>query len=239
MSNNELNIIEYRIISGPNERFNGLNSELMSNDKLNINESSSQNQKYDNSLSSESSDLITESSIDLIEFLDVDKLILFVIKKHDRGITFDQFEQFISKKILQTNQAADQFIKWLSSNQDKSKYIWFLGLYYYYNICVKENTFKAFELFSKAANNNYSIAQVYLAKCYYNGYGVNYNRDMAFYWYKKSVENGSIAGQFYLGYCYEFGIGIIKDEKQSVYWYDEAAKNGNTTVKLYLAHTLL
>ncbi|PKY22867.1 kinase-like protein [Rhizophagus irregularis] len=167
-----------------------------------------QNQNYENSLLSASSDQVTRMSIDLIEFINVDSLIAFLIEKHDRGITFEQIQQLISKQILKTNQATDQ----------------------------KNSSIKAFELFSKAANDNYSIAQVYLAKCYYDGYGTENNCYLAFYWYQKSVENGSIIGQFYLGNCYEFGIGTEENEKKSVYFYKEAARNGNVIARLYLAN---
>ncbi|UZO08236.1 uncharacterized protein OCT59_028494 [Rhizophagus irregularis] len=196
-----------------------------------------QNQNYENSLLSASSDQVTRMSIDLIEFINVDSLIAFLIEKHDRGITFEQIQQLISKQILQTNQATDRFINWLLKNQNQSKYIWFFGLFYYYNILLEKNSsIKAFELFSKAANDNYSIAQVYLAKCYYDGYGAENNYYLAFYWYQKSVENGSIIGQFYLGNCYEFGIGTEENEKKSVYFYKEAARNGNVIARLYLAN---
>ncbi|CAB5396461.1 hypothetical protein RhiirA5_480174 [Rhizophagus irregularis] len=72
-----------------------------------------QNQNYENSLLSASSDQVTRMSIDLIEFINVDSLIAFLIEKHDRGITFEQIQQLISKQILKTNQATDRFIKWL------------------------------------------------------------------------------------------------------------------------------
>ena len=62
-------------------------------------------------------------------------------------------------------------------------------LFYYYNIGVKESNNKAFELFLKAAENNYSIAQVYLAKCYDDGYGTEINKTLAFNWYQKAAEN--------------------------------------------------
>ncbi|CAB5366768.1 unnamed protein product [Rhizophagus irregularis] len=71
-----------------------------------------QNQNYENSLLSASSDQVTRMSIDLIEFINVDSLIAFLIEKHDRGITFEQIQQLISKQILKTNQATDRFIKW-------------------------------------------------------------------------------------------------------------------------------
>ncbi|RIA80725.1 hypothetical protein C1645_838182 [Glomus cerebriforme] len=166
------------------------------------------------------------STFNNISKIIIDKLITVIIKNHDKGKTFYQIQQFIEQKIFRLNQNTNNLVNWIIENQDKSKYIWFYGLLYYYNIGVEENDNRAFELFSKAADNNYSIAQVYLAKCYYDGYGINCNRNLTFYWYQKSVENGSIAGQFYLGHCCEFGIGIVKNEKESVYWYREATKNG-------------
>ncbi|CAB4472920.1 unnamed protein product [Rhizophagus irregularis] len=200
-----------------------LNNELISNDELNIsfdsikenrgstNEIISKGEsnnimKYENRMTSSESpsnasaseqvNQVTKSSIDFIEFLNLDKIISSVIEKHDKGTIFDHVQQLISKNILQINQATEQLIKWLLKNQDKTQYIWFLGLFYYYNIGVEENVLKAFELFSKAADDNYSIAQVYLAKCYYDGYGTDYDLSLAFYWYQKSAENGSIVGNF-------------------------------------------
>ena len=145
-------------------------------------------------------------------------------------------QQFTNTKVLQFNQDTDKLIDWLSKNQDQPQYIWFLGLFYYYNVGnMGENSSKAFELFSQASKDDYFIAQVYLAKCYNDGYGIECNKNLAFNWYQKSAENGSVIGQFYLGYCYEFGIGIVKDMIKSVYWYQKAAKNGNITATLYLA----
>ncbi|RIA86512.1 hypothetical protein C1645_727075, partial [Glomus cerebriforme] len=162
----------------------------------------------------------------------IDELIIFIIKKHDKDISFDEIKQFINQQILQLNQAIEKFIKWLSRNQDKSQYIWFLGLFYYYNIGVKNvNSIKAFELFSKAANNNYAIAQVYLAKCYYDGYGTEKNYDLAFDWCKKSVENGSIIGQLNLGYCYKLGIGTAINKEKAFQLYKIAAENENSNAQ--------
>ena len=135
------------------------------------------------------------------------------------------------------NQNLDKLIKWLLKNQDKAQYIWFLGLFYYYSINTEENSNKAFQLFLKASeDDNFSLAQVYLAKCYNEGYETEKNEYLTFIWYEKSVENKSIAGQFYLGCCYEYGIGIEKDEKKAVFWYKKAVSNKHTTAKLYLAN---
>ncbi|UZO07132.1 uncharacterized protein OCT59_027430 [Rhizophagus irregularis] len=178
-----------------------------------------------------------ESTFNNISNLIVDKLIKIIIKKHDKGYTFDQIQQLIDQKTLRFNQITNNLINWLTKNQDKSPYIWLLGLFYYYGIGIEENDSKAFELFSKAAKNDYPIAQVYLAKCYNDGYGTEKNNNLAFNWYQIAAENNnSIVGQFYLGYCYEFNIGTESSENKFIEWYQKAANNGNTSAKFYLAN---
>ena len=132
---------------------------------------------------------------------------------------------------MKFNRDPNELINWLIRNQDKVQYVWFLGLFYYYGIYMEEDSTKVFELFSKASEENYPIAQVYLAKCYNDGYGTECNKKFAFDLHQKSVENGSIIGQFYLGYCYEFGIGTQQSEKKSFNWYKKGANNGNKTAK--------
>uniref|UniRef100_U9V817 Protein kinase domain-containing protein n=1 Tax=Rhizophagus irregularis (strain DAOM 181602 / DAOM 197198 / MUCL 43194) TaxID=747089 RepID=U9V817_RHIID len=184
-------------------------------------------------LSKDSSD----SKFDIINYSFIDKLITFIIKKHDKGYTFDQIQQLLDQITLQFDQITNNLIiNWLTKNQDKSAYIWLFGLLYYYGIGIEENDDKSFELFLKAAENNYSIAQVYLAKCYNDGYGTEVNKNLAFNWYQKGAENKSIVGQFYLGYCYEFNIGTKNNENKFIEWYQKAADNGNITAKLYLAN---
>ncbi|CAI2183654.1 18681_t:CDS:2, partial [Funneliformis geosporum] len=177
------------------------------------------------------------SSLESLELYNntINNIIDYIIKKHDKGFTFDQIEDIIKKTLLQFNQTINNLLNWLIKNQDKLKYIWFLGLLYYHNIDIDDDSFKAFELFLKAAKGDYSIAQVYIAKCYYDGYGTEKNYKLAFKNYQKSVENGSILGQYYLGYCYTFGIGIQKNKEKSIYWYEEATNNGNMIARLYLA----
>ncbi|PKC00108.1 kinase-like protein [Rhizophagus irregularis] len=236
ISNDELKILSYS-----NKEIRDSTNEIISKGESNIimkyeNHRMASSESPSNASAPKQVNRVTKSSNDFIEFLNLDKIIAYVIEKHDKGATFDQVQQLISKHILQINQATDELIKWLLKNQDKTQHIWFLGLFYYYNIGVEENVIKAFELFSKVADDNYPIAQVYLAKCYYDGYGTEFNLSLAFYWYQKSAENGSVVGQFYLGNCYECGIGIVENENKSFYWYNTAAKNGNETAKLYLAH---
>ncbi|CAB4417956.1 unnamed protein product [Rhizophagus irregularis] len=242
--NNDLNInnnLMQNTMSNINNMSN-MNTSIFDIESLNIDVCESTRINSQNYLDSSSiaSNRTSLSSVNLIESIYgavVDKLISYIIKKHDGGVTFDRVQQLIDKKILQLNQNVNNLIYWLSKNQDKLQYIWFLGIFYYYDFGTEDNNcIKAFELFTKAANNNYSIAQVYLANCYYDGYGIKCDKKMTFHWCEKSANNGSIIGKFYLGYCYEFGIGIMSNEKKSAYWYNEATKSGNTTAKLYLAN---
>ncbi|CAB4393313.1 unnamed protein product [Rhizophagus irregularis] len=64
-----------------------------------------------NASASEQVNQVTKSSNDFIEFLNLDKIIAYVIEKHDKGATFDQAQQLISEHILQINQATDELIK--------------------------------------------------------------------------------------------------------------------------------
>ena len=150
----------------------------------------------------------------------VNELITFVIKKHDEGIGFDRIKSVILQQI---NQTTSEFIKLLSQNQREPQYIWFLGLFYNYGIGTDEDSNKAFELFLKAVEDNYSIAQVYLAKHYYH----QVEDDLAFKYYQQSVENPSGIGQFYLGCCYESGIGTGINKLKAFKLYKNSAKRGN------------
>ncbi|RGB25988.1 kinase-like domain-containing protein [Rhizophagus diaphanus] len=95
--NNELSSVS----SGSNKNIDLNNKLRLFNGEFNIvkyeNEMSSRNKNYANSLLSVSLDQATISSTNLINFLDVNKLITFVIEKHDSGMTFNQVQQLISK----------------------------------------------------------------------------------------------------------------------------------------------
>ena len=111
----------------------------------------------------------------------INELIEYITKKHDEGIIgLDQIKRVI---IQQINQSAGEFIKLLSSsqNQTRSQYIWFLRLFYHYGIGIDEDGYKAFELISKAAKDNYPMAKVYVDKYYYN----------ELKWHLKAAEQGN------------------------------------------------
>ncbi|PKY25426.1 HCP-like protein [Rhizophagus irregularis] len=152
--------------------------------------------------------LIDQEILEILQLnhnVDYNKLMDIIIERHSGDIVIDEFKQFIDQEILQLNQYVDELIKWLIMNQ------------------------------VKASEDNYSLAQVYLAKCYDDSTGIEKNRYLTFKWFQKSVENESIIGKYYLGYCYEYGIGIENDVNKSFHWYSEAAKNENKAAQYNLA----
>ncbi|RIA83962.1 kinase-like domain-containing protein [Glomus cerebriforme] len=238
----------YEITSKLSKGTVDLNNELMSNNELNISNISNlrlhqtdviMNPKINLSnisIQTNLSKISYGSTFDKLNNIVVEKLITVINRKHDKeSIYFNQFQQFINQQLSELNQSPDILIKWLSNNQVNPQHTYLLGLFYYYNIGIEENSDETFKLLSQASEENYSIAQVYLGKCYIDGYGIECNKYLAFNWYQKSAVNESIIGQFYLGNCYEFGVGIKKDMIKSVYWYQKAARNGNVTANLYLA----
>ena len=165
----------------------------------------------------------------------IDKLILLLIRIHDeKGYNFKETNQFINQCISLLNQAQNNILDWLSKNQTNSQYIFFLGFLYYNGIIVEKNGDKAFNLFSKASENNYHIAQVYSSKCYQSGIGTEINSALAITCLHNGIENNSIYGQVILGNLYEDGVGVDKDLKKAFYWYEKAANNGNLSGLYYL-----
>ncbi|GES98899.1 kinase-like domain-containing protein [Rhizophagus clarus] len=224
------------------------NKKIMNNDDLmleNITSNLNLLNLINNESGSSSKNNLSDTLIQLTDIFDlasnkinniiIDEFIAFLVKKHDKDITFGNIKQLISQQILQLSQATDKLIKWLSNNQDKTQYIWFLGLFYYFNIGIKDvSSSKAFELFLKAANKNYPIAQVYLAKCYYDGYGTKIDYNLAFSWCKKSVENESIIGRLNLGYCYKLGIGTMINKEKTFQLFEIAADHENSNAQTNL-----
>src|SRR6266480_4793626 len=164
----------------------------------------------------------------------IDKLITLLIRVHDKeGYNFIETNQFVDQCIILFNQTSDSISNWLIKNQTKSQYIFFLGFLYFNGIIVGNGVNEAFKLFSKASENNYSIAQVYLGKCYQAGIGIKPSSYLAITCLYNAIKNDSIYGQLYLGNLYENSIVTLN---QAFYWYEKAANNGNLNGLYYLGN---
>src|SRR6266545_6477404 len=165
----------------------------------------------------------TADSINIL----IDKLIGLLIKTQDEGNNFNETKHFIDQCIFLSKQTSNDIFEWLKENQIESRYIFFLGFFYFSNINFEKNENEAFKLFLKVSEDNYPIAQVYLAKCYKEGFGTKRDDKLAFNWIQKAVENESICGQLELGIYYENNIGTNTDLNKAFYWYNKAANNAN------------
>ena len=94
-----------------------------------------------------------------------------------------------------------------------------LGFCYNDGIVVDQNNEVAFGWYSKAAEQNYSIAENNLAYCYHNGIGTAKDLDKAIFYYTKSAQQG---------YAYACLIlaRILQSQnmtEQAIFWYTKAA----------------
>ncbi|RHZ73610.1 hypothetical protein Glove_230g41 [Diversispora epigaea] len=92
---------------------------------------------------------------------------------------------------------------------------------------VEKNTNKAFQIYSKVADEGSLLALNSMAYCYKNGFGVEKNPEKAFELYLKAAGKGNPLAQFNAGYCYGKGIGIEKNETKGFQWIEKSARAGN------------
>jgi TPR repeat protein len=88
---------------------------------------------------------------------------------------------------------------------------------------------KAFELFKKSAEKEYSDGITMLGYCYNNGIGTDVNKQKAFESYQKAANLDNHYAQYNLALIYENGDGVEKNVKQAIYWYKKSAKQGSAS----------
>lgn len=101
-----------------------------------------------------------------------------------------------------------------------------LGLIHYEGRGVRQDYKKAFEWFTKAANQGDSGAQNILGVMYDNGQGVRQDHYKAKEWYIKAVNQGNAAAQVNLGLMYAKGQGVRQDYRKAKEWFGLSCDNG-------------
>ncbi|CAI2188211.1 15613_t:CDS:1, partial [Funneliformis geosporum] len=93
----------------------------------------------------------------------IDKLFILLIKQLDEGKNFDKMKHYLNICITLSTRSTDDIFNWLNENQNESKYVLFLGIFYYYNILNldKNTSNKGFKCLIKAASYHL-ILQLYL-----------------------------------------------------------------------------
>lgn len=95
---------------------------------------------------------------------------------------------------------------------------------------------KAFEWFSKAAEDNYMKAQFAVAEAYSKGRGVKKDPAKAFELHLKLAQNGFGKSQYHVAYAYFEGAGTEKDDKKAFEWFLKGAESGNALCQYYAGY---
>ena len=143
----------------------------------------------------------------------------------------------------------EESVKYFEKASDKEfsvfgnpKAMFFLGLAYYEGLGVLIDFQLAFENFMKAADQQLSDAEFYVAGMFFYGEGIEKNYSKAVKYYKKIVKYKSsdnsyiIESYFKLGFCYLFGEGIKQNTKSALKYLNKAVKSEHIEAKYWLGY---
>ena len=111
-----------------------------------------------------------------------------------------------------------------------------MGILYFGGLGVAKSPNKAFELYTKAAEQGQAAAMHNLATMYYRGEGTNINFGLSRDWNRKAAENGLVVAQHDYASMLRSGVGGPPDRQQARFWFKKAADAGyaNAAYKLGL-----
>jgi len=92
---------------------------------------------------------------------------------------------------------------------------------------------QAKEWMERAANQNYTSAQVILGIMCFNGVGVEQNEKEALKWALLAAQQDNPAGQLLVAEMYRLGYGKTDSLEESAYWYEKALEHGHYALAEY------
>jgi TPR repeat protein len=107
-----------------------------------------------------------------------------------------------------------------------------VAIFYEIGIGVQENTEKARDWYTKAAELGFVEAQYLLGEFYCN----KNDKKSAVKWTRKAAKQGHAKAQYKLSYIYDYGRGVRKDSKKAVKWCRKAAEQGYVSAQVELGH---
>ena len=94
----------------------------------------------------------------------------------------------------------------------------------------------AANLYRKAAEQGYAIAQYKLGYCCEKGIGTEKNDKEAVNWYRKAADQEVVEAQNCLGHFYLYGEGVEKNYAEAAKWYRKAAEKGHAESQSQLGY---
>ena len=110
-----------------------------------------------------------------------------------------------------------------------------LATMYYYGKGVEQNLGKAFQWWSKAAEQAFAPAQHDLATMYYNGKETEQNWNKAFQWWSKAAKQAFAPAQYNLAMMYYHGEGTEQNLGKTFEWLSKAAEQAFALAQYDLA----
>ena len=108
--------------------------------------------------------------------------------------------------------------------------LFFVGVLYFWGVCLKNDNAKAEMYWERAALKNHVLAQLLLGMFYIekNDYF------KAITWFKKSAVQGLAESQMAFGICYLYGTGVENNNENAYYWFKKSAEQGYAAAQLKL-----
>ena len=134
------------------------------------------------------------------------------------------FCPYCGNKIISSNTILEKTDTRKDSNSDSE---FEEGMKFYFGEGVQRDYSRAFNCFTKAANNDNDRAQFYLGVMYDQGQAVSQDYSKARVWFEKSAEQGNADAQYNLAAMYYNGYGVTKDYSKAAEWLEKSAKKGD------------
>ncbi|MGI4851183.1 MAG: tetratricopeptide repeat protein [Janthinobacterium lividum] len=109
-----------------------------------------------------------------------------------------------------------------------------LGMLYSGCLEKRRDLSKAFFHFEKAAQDEYSFAQVYLGRLYKEGQGIIQDYTQALHWIQKSSNENNLLGQYNLALMYLNGEGVAQDDAKAFKLFRLSADQGGDNAQYFM-----
>ena len=109
-----------------------------------------------------------------------------------------------------------------------------MGLMYFEGNGLAQDYGKAFQWFTRAAEQNHPEAQDYVGLCCEFGYGTAQDERQAVEWYERSAGQGYANAQYHLALMYHSGKGVEQSYAEAFRWFEKAAEQDHQEAQNYV-----